>query len=70
MQKYVFDNGAVGIEDLDRWFSNSDAVGFLSATTSASSADELMNVSVYLFLKSVSNPDSTHFSNVPCARGA
>ena len=48
MQKYVLDNGAVGLEDLDRWPFNSDAVSFLSATTSASSTDELMKVSVYL----------------------
>ena len=44
MQKYVLDKGAVGIEDLDRWSSDCDAVSFLSATTSASSVDDLRKV--------------------------
>ena len=38
MQKYVKEDGVVGIEDLDRWPSDSAVVDFLSATTSASSA--------------------------------
>lgn len=42
MQKYVKEDGVVGIEDLDRWPSDSAAVDFLSATTSASSAKQLM----------------------------
>ncbi|KAF2267288.1 hypothetical protein CC78DRAFT_551976 [Lojkania enalia] len=41
MQKYTKEDGAVGIDDLHRWHSNSDAVGFLSATTSVGSAAEL-----------------------------
>jgi hypothetical protein len=45
MQKYTKDDGAVGVDDLRRWPSNSDAVGFLSETTSAASAVELMKVS-------------------------
>ena len=45
MQKYVKEDGAVGIENLDRWPSDSAAVGFLSATTSASSLQELLKVS-------------------------
>lgn len=45
MQKHVKEDGVVGIEDLDRWPSDSAAVEFLSATTSASSAKELMTVS-------------------------
>ncbi len=45
MQKHVKEDGAVGIENLDRWPSDSAAVEFLSATTSASSAKELMTVS-------------------------
>ena len=44
MQKYALDNGAVGIENLDRWPSDCDAVDFLSATTSASSVDDLIKV--------------------------
>lgn len=44
MQKYTKDDGAVGVDDLRRWPSNSDAVGFLSDTTSAASAGALMRV--------------------------
>jgi hypothetical protein len=44
MQKYVKEGGAVGIDNLLRWNSNSDAVAFLSATTSATSAAELLKV--------------------------
>ncbi|KAH0562065.1 hypothetical protein GP486_003237 [Trichoglossum hirsutum] len=42
MQKYVKEDGAIGIDNLHRWPSNSDALRFLSATTSASSAAELL----------------------------
>lgn len=45
MQKYDKDNGAIGIEDLDRWPSDSNAVAFLSTTTSAASVTGLMKVS-------------------------
>jgi len=45
MQKYVKDDGAIGVDDLLRWPSNSNAVGFLSETTSAASVAELMEVS-------------------------
>ncbi|KFZ06228.1 hypothetical protein V502_09914, partial [Pseudogymnoascus sp. VKM F-4520 (FW-2644)] len=41
MQKYTQDNGAVGVDSLDRWPSDSDAAIFLSETTSAASAREL-----------------------------
>lgn len=44
MQKYSQGNGAVGVENLDRWPSDSDAVAFLSETTSAASARELKKV--------------------------
>ena len=44
MQKYTKDDGAVGVDDLRRWPSNSDAVGFLSETTSAASAGALIKV--------------------------
>ena len=44
MQKYVKEGGAIGVDDLRRWHSSSDAVGFLSATTSATSAAELLKV--------------------------
>jgi hypothetical protein len=46
MQKYVKDGGAIGVEDLDRWPSDSNAVAFLSMTTSAPSLDELLKVSI------------------------
>ncbi|CZS92538.1 uncharacterized protein RAG0_03150 [Rhynchosporium agropyri] len=42
IQKYVKEDRAIGIDDLYRWQSNSDAIGFLSATTSAGSAAELL----------------------------
>ena len=46
MQKYAKDDGAFGIENLDRWPSASDAVGLLSTTTSATSVHELLKVSI------------------------
>ena len=49
MQKYVKEGGAVGIDDLRRWHSGSDAIGFLSATTSATSAAELLKVLIPAF---------------------
>ncbi|KAH7111053.1 kinase-like domain-containing protein [Dendryphion nanum] len=42
MQGYVKDDGAIGVDDLHRWPDGSDAVGFLSETTSACSVGELM----------------------------
>ncbi|KFY02906.1 hypothetical protein V490_00368 [Pseudogymnoascus sp. VKM F-3557] len=41
MQKYTQDDGAVGVDNKDRWPSDSDAVTFLAETTSAASAREL-----------------------------
>jgi hypothetical protein len=41
MQKYTTDGGAVSIDALKRQPSASDAVGFQSMTTSASSIHEL-----------------------------
>ena len=46
MQKYAKDDGAIGIENLNRWSMDSDAVKFLSMTTSARSVEELMKVSM------------------------
>ena len=46
MQKSTKDDGATGVDDLERWPSDSDAVGFLSAITSADSVDELKKVSL------------------------
>jgi hypothetical protein len=44
MQKYVKEDGAVGIDDLRRWDPSSNAVRFLSATTSATTVTELLKV--------------------------
>ncbi|KAL4931870.1 uncharacterized protein BDV17DRAFT_279965 [Aspergillus undulatus] len=41
MQKYVKDDGAVGLDNFDRWRTSSAAIEFLSATTSVSSMEEL-----------------------------
>ncbi|OQU97171.1 hypothetical protein CLAIMM_03147 [Cladophialophora immunda] len=42
MQKYAKADGAVGVDDLRRWPSDSLAVEFLSETTSATSAERLL----------------------------
>lgn len=44
MQKYVKDDGVVGIDNLDRWRNRPAAIEFLSATTSAGSFEELKTV--------------------------
>lgn len=44
LQKYVKSDGKVGIDNLDRWPSDSLAVGFLSTTTSADSLELLIQV--------------------------
>lgn len=44
MQGYVKEERAVGVDDLRRWPPDSDAAGFLSETTSATSVIELMKV--------------------------
>ncbi|RAK94831.1 uncharacterized protein BO80DRAFT_469880 [Aspergillus ibericus CBS 121593] len=41
MQKYAKDDGAVGIDNLDRWQKCPAAIEFLSATTSAGSFEDL-----------------------------
>ena len=49
MQGYVKEGGAIGIDDLERWPPSSDTVRFLSETTSAASAAELLKVCVLFF---------------------
>ena len=49
MQKYVKDDGAVGIDNLDHWQSHPAAIEFLSMMTSASPFEELKNVCSPLF---------------------
>jgi hypothetical protein len=49
MQKYAKEDGAIGIENLNRWAMDSDAVKFLSMTTSTGSIEELRKVSIIVF---------------------
>jgi hypothetical protein len=44
MQKYAKEDGAVGIDNLDRWRTCPAAIEFLCATTSANSFEELKAV--------------------------
>ena len=44
MQGYAKEDGAVGINDLERWPSDSLAIDFLSATTYASRTNQLLEV--------------------------
>lgn len=44
MQKYEKVDGVVGVDDLDRWPIDSDAFGFLSATSSTGSIEVLEQV--------------------------
>ncbi|KFX96375.1 hypothetical protein O988_05355 [Pseudogymnoascus sp. VKM F-3808] len=43
MQKYAKVDAAIGVDDLERWPSDCNAVGFLSMTTSATYVDELLD---------------------------
>lgn len=63
MQGYVKEDSAIGVDDLHRWPSSSDAVSFLSETTSAISVDELMKVSQSLVSVAESNSISIHCYN-------
>lgn len=49
MQKYAKEDGAIGVDDLNRWPADSEATKFLSMTTSANHLDELAGVSFDLF---------------------
>jgi hypothetical protein len=53
MQKYVKDDGVVGLDNFDHWWTSSAAIEFLSATTSVSSVEDLKKVSAssYFSLK-------------------
>lgn len=55
MQKYSKEDGAIGVEDLDRWPFSSNAVAFLSDTTSALSVKELNQVRDTIHRKFSSN---------------
>lgn len=61
IQKYVKDNDAVGVEDLNRWPSTSKAVVFLSETTSAVSVNELIQVGRLVYLSDrLTSLESSH----------
>jgi hypothetical protein len=47
MQQYTKDDGAIGVENLERWSAEFKAVNFLSQTVSPSSATELIKASIY-----------------------
>jgi hypothetical protein len=49
IQKYIKEDRAIGVDNLDRWPLNSDALGFLSATTSAASTAELLKVCYFSY---------------------
>lgn len=44
MQKYVKDDGMVGVDDVVRWPVDSDAFGFLSALSTTQSIESLKEV--------------------------
>jgi hypothetical protein len=44
MQKYVKDDGMVGVDDVERWPVDSDAFNFLSALSTAKSIEFLKEV--------------------------
>ena len=60
MQKYCKEDGVIGVEDLDRWPFSSNAVAFLSDTTSALSAKELKQVRETFYRTFMSNCCSIH----------
>ncbi|KFY98835.1 hypothetical protein V500_01545 [Pseudogymnoascus sp. VKM F-4518 (FW-2643)] len=43
--RHTKDDGAIGVNDLERWPSDCNAVGFLSMTTSATSVEALLKLS-------------------------
>jgi hypothetical protein len=47
MQSYEMDYGIIGVDNFDRWPLDSQAFGFLEATSSAQSVDALMKVSSF-----------------------
>ena len=53
MQGYTKEDGAVGIDDLDRWPSDSRAVDFLSATTYASEISQLIKVRALILSRDI-----------------
>lgn len=66
MQKDVKDDGAIGINNPERWEVCPAAIDFLSATTSASSHEELKKVSALrIDLESSSQGSASLFDRSP-----
>lgn len=63
MQKYEKVDGVVGVDDLDRWPIDSDAFGFLSATSSTGSIEVLKQVGQPLFALVATDMYSIHLSS-------
>ena len=53
MQKYVKNNGMTGVDNLQYWPANLNAVSFLWATESASSVSDLIIVSWKIFFNKI-----------------
>lgn len=47
LQKYVKEDGAIGIDNINRWAPDSEPLEFLSMTTLPTSIDTLKKVSVF-----------------------
>ena len=67
IQKYSKEDRAIGIDNLHRRPSNSDALGFLSATTSAASTAELLTGGLFGDVRRM--PAHNVFSNEATSRG-
>lgn len=48
MQKYVKEGGAIGVDNPQRWSSNPDVLGFLSAMESVACVEALLEVCITL----------------------
>lgn len=53
MQKYPQEDGSIGLDDTKRWPVDSDAVKFLSMTTSASDLFVIARVSLTLLVRNI-----------------
>jgi hypothetical protein len=53
MQSYEMGDGIIGVDNIDRWPLDSEAFGFLEATSSAQSVDALMKASSFLVVLAI-----------------
>jgi hypothetical protein len=53
MQSYEMGDGIIGVDNIDRWPLDSEAFGFLEATSSAQSVDALMKASGFLVVLAI-----------------